>query len=350
MAKIVVAEDEPGISMLITLTLKMEGYEVLQASDGKIALQMVRDERPDLLLLDVMMPYLSGYEVAQALQQDPATVSIPIIFVTARGEMEDRLQGLDLAIDYVCKPFAVPELLARVRAALRTHALQEELRVSNERLAHLAVTDELTGLTNRRGFLREFQDELIRARRFGHSLALLMFDLDRFKAVNDKWGHARGDAVLQQFARVLEEQSRRVDKIGRLGGEEFVALLPNTGSEGAATFAEKMRATTAATQIHMADDGHDTGNAISITVSTGIAVFNPQAHRAESQSNSNSAESVDNELIGHALLRVADGCLYQAKANGRNRWVSHDIQGISQLPVEETRAEQKLAAENTEQS
>ena len=340
--------------MLIALALRMEGYEVLQATDGRMALQMVRDERPDLLLLDIMMPHLSGYEVAQALQKDAATVSIPIIFVTARSEMEDRLQGLGLATDYVCKPFAVPELLARVRAALRIHQLQEELRVSNQRLSRLAVTDELTNLANRRGFLRELEEELMRARRFGHSIALLLFDLDRFKTINDNWGHARGDVVLQQFARVLEEQSRRVDRIGRLGGEEFVALLPNTGADGAAIFAEKVRAATQETQIRLANDGSDDTITIRITVSAGVAVFASwtQGTQDKTEAFPHSLDgalhdSFDDEnisIIALALLRVADTCLYQAKNDGRNRWALRQVRGTDELPLQET------AQESAEQS
>ena len=331
--------------MLITLALRMEGYEVLQATDGRMALQMVRDERPDLLLLDVMMPHMSGYEVAQALQEDAETVAIPIIFVTAKGEMEDRVQGLGLATDYVSKPFAVPELLARVRATLRIHKLQEELRVSNERLARLAVTDELTNLANRRGFLRELEDELMRARRFGHSLALLLFDLDRFKAINDNWGHARGDTVLQQFARVLEEHSRRVDKIGRLGGEEFVVLLPNTGTDGAAIFAEKVREATQETEIRLAADNNNT-NTIRVTVSAGVSVFAPWAPdeaadfpHSHAGAASESSGNEDIHLIALALLRVADTCLYQAKNAGRNRWTLREVRGIDELPLQETAAE-----------
>ncbi len=352
--KIVVAEDEQGISMLIALSLRMEGYEVLQASDGRMALEMIRRERPDLVLLDVMMPHLSGYQVARALQEDAATALIPIIFVTAKGEIEDRLEGLGIATDYVCKPFAVPELLARVRAALRTHNLQEELRVSNERLTRLAVTDELTELANRRGFLNGLEDELLRARRFGHSSALLIFDLDHFKAVNDRWGHARGDTVLKTFARILSEQSRRVDKTGRLGGEEFVALLPNTGSDGAAIFASKVREATEKTQIRLAEDNQDsddTTNIINITVSAGIAVFYPEINTSQihggdaakghfnREKNQDDISDEDNRVVALALLRMADTCLYQAKAEGRNRWVLREVHGVAQLPIEETIAE-----------
>jgi two-component system phosphate regulon response regulator PhoB len=118
----------------MALTLRVEDYDVIQARDGEQALKLVQERSPDLILLDVMMPRMSGYEVAQHLQDRPSSVNIPIIFVTAKAEMEDRVTGLEMAVDYVCKPFAAPELLARVRAALRMRKLQEELRVSNEQI------------------------------------------------------------------------------------------------------------------------------------------------------------------------------------------------------------------------
>src|SRR4028119_137022 len=167
MALILVVEDDPEINALIALTLRVEDYEVAQARDGEQAIRLVQELHPDLVLLDVMMPRVSGYDVAFAMQDRPSTASIPIIFVTAKNEMEDRVIGLEIAVDYITKPFAAPELLARVRAALRMRKLQEELRLSNERLSRLAVTDELTGLANRRGFDSELEDEILRARRFG---------------------------------------------------------------------------------------------------------------------------------------------------------------------------------------
>jgi two-component system cell cycle response regulator len=322
MAKVLIAEDDSEISTLISLTLRMEGYDVLQARDGMQALQMVREHTPDLVLLDVMMPQMSGYEVARHLQDDPATVTVPIIFVTAKYEMEDRVLGLSMSVDYICKPFAVPELLARVRAALRMRKLQEELRVSNERLARLAVTDELTGLANRRGFEQELEDEIFRARRFGYPIAVAMLDLDRFKLVNDTWGHARGDVVLQAFAKVLQHTSRRVDKVARIGGEEFVALLPTTDAEGAETFAEKVRSATEALQIPGTNLDGTPAPPLHVTTSVGVAVV-----------NSISQIEATNSVIADALLQQADRCLYRAKETGRNRVVMEVIEDLQSLDL-----------------
>jgi diguanylate cyclase (GGDEF)-like protein len=342
-SRIIVAEDDFEISTLISLTLRMEGYEVLQARDGHAALQMTRAQRPDLILLDVMMPHLSGYDVAKVLQEEPGTSSIPIIFVTAKHEMEDRVLGLGLAIDYICKPFAVPELLARVRAALRVRHLQEELRLSNERWSRLAVTDELTGLANRRGFDGDLEEELLRSRRFTQPLTVVAFDLDHFKRINDTWGHARGDVVLQSFARTLQHLSRRVDKVARIGGEEFVALLPTTDAEGARIFAEKVRAATEALEIPA--DGE--ASPLRVTVSVGLAVLDVVALSLLPQPGAEAgvqpgvwdAPAAEAELdeaanadIARDLLKIADDCLYEAKDSGRNRVVMRVIQNWDELP------------------
>ena len=320
MEKVIVAEDDREISTLIALTLRMEGYEVVQAVDGAEALSAAREHRPDLVLLDVMMPKMTGYEVARELQNDPQTVSIPIIFVTAKHEMEDRVLGLTMAIDYIGKPFAVPELLARVRAALRIRRLQEELRDSNERLSRLAVTDELTGLCNRRGFEAELEDELSRARRFGDPLTVVMFDIDRFKLINDTWGHARGDVVLQAFSKILEHSSRRIDKVARIGGEEFVALLPTTDLDGARTFAEKVRDQTERLQIPGETREGEPAAPLRVTVSAGIAVAELLP-----------LDEISNAQLSDVLLKQADACLYRAKEGGRNR-VEYEVFESSALP------------------
>lgn len=318
MIVVLIAEDDPEINELMALTLRMEGYQVVQARDGEQALECVKQQEPDLILLDVMMPRISGYGVARTLQENDATSHIPIIFVTAKHEMEDLVHGLELAVDYVCKPFAMPELLARVRAALRMSKLQEDLRSSNEQLARLAVTDELTGISNRRGFDAHLEDELWRARRFGQSLAIVMFDLDHFKSVNDTYGHDQGDVVLKAFAEVLHHSSRRIDKVARFGGEEFAALLPATDAIGAETFAEKVRAATEALEIPRQSLDGQPVPPMHVTVSGGAAV----AHAID--------QDEENILVlTRALVQAADRCLYKAKGTGRNRIVVDNIETLS---------------------
>lgn len=317
MPLIMVVEDDPSINALMALTLRVEDYEVMQARDGEQALQMLETRQPDLILLDVMMPKMSGYEVARALQDKPAAARIPIIFVTAKATMEDRVRGLDLAVDYVCKPFAAPELLARVRVALRMQQLQEELRISNEQLRHLATTDVLTSLCNRRHFDSAFADEVHRAQRYNHSIALVLFDLDHFKKINDTRGHEQGDMALREFSRVLLNSSRRIDTVARMGGEEFVAILPETNEEGARTFAEKVLLATKTLSIPRPENFHQNDDSsastrgaediLQMTVSAGVAVLAPrEPHTAAPPS----AEV--------ALLQSADRSLYAAKDAGRD--------------------------------
>lgn len=342
MALILVVEDDPEINSLMALTLRVENYDVTQARDGAQGIKLACERLPDLILLDVMMPRMSGYEVANALAKMPETKHIPIIFVTAKSEMEDRVRGLEMGFDYVCKPFAAPELLARVRVVLRMKKLQEELRVSNEQLAQVATTDALTGLCNRRQFDRDLEDELHRAARFSQSLSLITFDIDFFKAVNDKWGHAQGDEVLRAFARVLEDAKRSIDTVARLGGEEFGALLPATGHEGARAFAEKVRVSIEKLQLPLIAGEDENGReTISITVSCGAAVLEHPENKEEvvqqdglwvdrgEGKNIVPAEVIADALsnynlspLARELMHSADLLLYRAKTEGRNRVVS----------------------------
>ncbi|HEX8833066.1 MAG TPA: diguanylate cyclase [Abditibacteriaceae bacterium] len=317
MAHILVVEDDPEINALMALTLRVEDYDVEQARDGYQALKMVAEDPPDLILLDVMMPRMSGYDVARELQDRPSTSHIPIIFVTAKSEMEDRVMGLEMAVDYVCKPFAAPELLARVRAALRMRKLQDELRISNEQLSRLATTDPLTGLCNRRHFDAQLEDELQRARRFGNSLAVLMFDLDHFKSVNDTWGHAQGDVVLQTFSQILGHSSRRIDTVARLGGEEFGAILPATEGPGATSFAEKVRSAVHETRIPCRTREGQEAPPLQVTVSVGVAVASHVV---------NGEDSIP--ALAAELVQAADRQLYAAKAAGRDKVVTHVLDNL----------------------
>lgn len=311
MDHVLVVEDTPEIAALMVLTLRIEGYQVSQAPDGIRALELASTVAPDLILLDVMMPGLDGFEVAQKLKAQKSTRDIPLIFVTVKSELDDLVHGLETAVDYISKPFAVPELVARVRAALRMSKLQKDLRRSNEELSKLALTDGLTGLLNRRSFDSQLEDEIWRARRFGHSLGLLVFDLDRFKSVNDTWGHGQGDVVLQAFAEALMNSSRRVDKVARFGGEEFALLLPATDIEGVEVVAEKARAATEEMEIPCL--GSAPGEIMRVTTSAGGAIV---PHLSES------GPPVADLAAG--LFAIADRCLYAAKNGGRNRVVTRN--------------------------
>ncbi len=347
MDRVLVAEDSPEIAKLMELTLRMEGYEVFQAFDGLQALELARAHRPNLILLDVMMPGLNGFEVAQELKKDAETSDIPIIFVTAKHELDALVQGLEMAVDYISKPFAVPELAARVRAAMRMRRLQEDLKTSNEELSRLAITDTLTGLLNRRGFASQLDDELWRARRFGHGIGFVLFDLDRFKTVNDTWGHAQGDIVLQNFAEILTKSSRRVDKVARFGGEEFALLLPATDQSGVEIVCEKVRATTEEMAISLSsaqtfsgqNGGPSAPHFIRITVSGGGVIL-PGIGEG----------GVAMAPLAQGLFEVADRCLYRAKAEGRNRvltQISTDIE-IAKIGADVPASHGSLSSDETE--
>jgi diguanylate cyclase (GGDEF)-like protein len=322
MALILIVEDDLEMNALMALTLGMDKHEVAQAYDATQALKLANELAPDLILLDVMLPQMNGYEIAHTLQSQPATAAITIIFVTAKQDVEDLVQGLETAVDYIFKPFAIPELRARVRAALRVRALQAELRQTNERLELLAITDELTGVCNRRGFNSALEDEIWRARRFGEPLAVLLFDLDRFKSINDKWGHPQGDAVLQAFARVLVDSSRHVDKVARYGGEEFAVLLPSTDEAGAARYAEKVRSATEALEIPCTLTHSPKTEPIRLTVSGGLAVVPFIPHGQEDITR------FDISILANRLIHEADTCLYQAKEAGRNRIVMKTVDDL----------------------
>jgi two-component system cell cycle response regulator len=294
--RVLVADDDADILAMVSTLLRREGYEVLQAANGLEALAQARSAAPDLLLLDVSMPDMDGYAVCRELraaEHDPP----PVIFLTARIETQDRVAGLDAgAVDYVVKPFSGAELRARVRAALRTKADSDRLRAA-------AATDALTGLLNR-GQLGARVSELVSsARRYDRSLACLMIDVDHFKAVNDTYGHQAGDEVLSETARRLQAAKRGGDVLIRYGGEEFLALLPETDAHGAVVVAEKLRAAVADTAItYLVPEVGPIE--IRVRVSIGVSCLD--------------AEMYDGAL----LVAAADNALYRAKAAGRDRVVT----------------------------
>jgi two-component system cell cycle response regulator len=303
--RILVVDDVPDNVDILDARLSSRGYEVVTATNGEEALASVHDQPPHLILLDVMMPGMDGREVARRIKEDDALPFIPIILVTALSEADDVVQGLESgADDYISKPYNFRELEARVRAMLRIKTLQDELdqknrelELANKRLKKLSITDGLTELFNHRHVHQLLHEEFERSARTGESIAVVMMDLDRFKAVNDTYGHPTGDVILYETARILQDTAREIDMVGRYGGEEFIAILPETDEEPAANFAERVRR---AVEEHVFRDG---ATEVRMTVSCGVASLH---------------EGVDGP---EGLLKAADEALYQAKHGGRNRVV-----------------------------
>ncbi len=256
--RILVVDDEPDIRRVVLAKLRAAGYAVEMACDGAEALRIMEQDPHDVVLLDVMMPEMSGIEVCRRLRDDPRHKDVYVIMVTAKGQVDDRVCGLDAgADDYVAKPFDLDELLARIRAGERRHEEAKELKEQ-------AIRDGLTGLYAKQVFWAFLEKEFYRARRYDYPMALIVLDLDKFKAVNDAHGHLVGDEVLKGLAHVLEACMRRSDIAVRFGGDEFVLLLPQTGGEGARILAERIRE---AVEARPADaDGHPIAYSVSLGV------------------------------------------------------------------------------------
>ncbi len=303
-ATILVADDSLVVRAVVRSGLEGEGYLVIEAVDGTSALAQCREHRPDVVLLDVEMPGLDGYQVLAELKADTELKNTPVVFLTGRTGMDDIVAGLrGGAHDYLKKPFEPAELLARVGSAVHVKQLQDELWQRNTELNRISRTDSLTGLYNRWHLDDVTARESSTARRHGDQLSIVLFDIDHFKIVNDTYGHPAGDLVLVEFARRMTDQLRAGDIAGRWGGEEFLLILPRTDVAGAVRVAERVRIAAAATPIIA------TTSRIPITVSGGCATGSGEAHSE--------------------LLDLADNRLYEAKRAGRNRIAAGQAVGAS---------------------
>ena len=294
--KVLVAEDEPVSRHRLQASLRKWGYTVQMVCNGGEALEAIgQPDSPRLILLDRMMPQADGLEVCRTIRKGAPEPYVYIILLTAQGQHREIIEGFEAgADDYITKPFDAEELKARVRTGARIVALQEQLIAAREQLRAQATHDALTGLLNRAAFFEAFEKEVSRARRHRTPLALIMADLDRFKDINDRFGHLTGDIVLREAARRLGASLRAFDVIGRYGGEEFIVLAPGCGGADAEALAERFRASICALPFDLPD------GPIYVTMSLGVAAtsdMNESAH----------------------LLRAADAALYRAKEGGRNR-------------------------------
>jgi diguanylate cyclase (GGDEF)-like protein len=288
--RVLVIDDSEPIHKLIVARLRPEGLEVTGEMDGERGIQRAIVEMPDLILLDVGLPDMDGFEVCRQLKEHPSTRDIPIIFLTGTTSTDSKVRGLDLgAVDYVTKPFDQVELRARVRAALRTKRLQDILEQQS-------FLDGLTGLWNRAYLDRRIESELNVARRYGRPLGLVLADIDNFKSLNDTHGHLFGDVVLQGVAEALRAHARRSDIVARYGGEEFAVLLTDTTLKAAVYVAERLRASIESRRF----EAH--GEIIGVTASLGIAC----------------TQDLGGELTTEKLIAASDKALYSAKDAGKN--------------------------------
>ncbi|HPF37180.1 MAG TPA: diguanylate cyclase [Phycisphaerae bacterium] len=315
--KLLVVDDDPAQLKLLQRILSKGEYEVLTAKDGKEALRIVLTDEPRIVVTDLVMPEMSGQELCRALRQHEGVRFVYIIAASAKSRKDCIISAFDAgADDFVSKPIQADELLARVRAADRivcaesalakrtreVHRINAEMAMAhqklnraNDQLRRMATTDELTGLLNRReGFARlgEFIDA---SQRYGYELSCIMLDIDHFKRFNDTHGHAAGDYVLRETARVLRGNTRATDRVCRVGGEEFLIICQGVNLDGARKCAEHLRQSVESTEFTYE------GQKLSVTISLGGAAWR-------------SGVTTPDELI-----RLADDALYISKRNGRNR-------------------------------
>ena len=291
--RILIVDDTPMNIQVLAQAL-IEKYDILVATSGKEALDIAgSEEKPDLILLDIMMPEMDGFETCKALKNHFSTQNIPIIFVSAKGDVSDQQYGFDLgAVDYITKPFEIPIVLARIKV----HLL---LKHKSEQLERVAMIDVLTDIPNRRALENSIKRECFRARRDKTLLSVLMIDVDHFKAFNDTYGHGAGDECLRTVAKTLEANLQRAgDMVGRYGGEEFVVVLPDCDQAGASVVAEKIR-----NHVEMLKIPNKNSQVLStVTISVGLA-----------------SSFCTEEDTWKKMLSEADKALYEAKNNGRNQ-------------------------------
>jgi two-component system, cell cycle response regulator len=286
--KILIIDDNPDALLIAKSRLKKECESIFCADGGATGLEIAKREMPDLILLDIDMPDMSGFEVCRALKTDPDLCMIPVLFLTGVVSAEDKIKGLDMGgMDYITKPFDAFELQARVRAALRTKNLQDLL------IEHAHI-DPLTGLPNRRALMERLQQEWAHMERHGQPFSFIMADIDHFKKVNDTYGHLVGDQILQEVAKVFAKQCRNIDLPTRYGGEEFAIVVSQETAEKAQCLAERCRH--GIEEINLLVNGET----VHTTVSFGIA-------------------DATGITVSETLIEHADEALYAAKVAGRNK-------------------------------
>lgn len=296
--KILVVDDQPVNIRLINELLKGE-YDIIMATEGKQALLKCHTQKPDLILLDVLMPGMSGHDLCRSLKADEKTYNIPVIFLTSQDEEADEALGFELgAVDFITKPIRSTVISARVRAHLT-------LKLQSDFLKKIGLTDGLTGVDNRRMFDENLQRDWLQCARHGQHISVFMIDIDHFKLYNDHYGHQQGDECLRAVAHAINKGLRRpYDSVARYGGEEFACILQNTDATGALSVAQRVLEEVRALSIeHIKSSTRKI-----VTISIGVCTTTPTIDTSTDE-----------------LLKTADKELYKAKQFGRDRLSSIQI-------------------------
>jgi len=302
--KILVVDDQP-INIHVINEIFKEDLDVLMATNGRAGIELCKSQKPDLVILDIMMPEMTGYDVCRALKDDPLTLDIPIIFLTSLSEERDEIFGFELgAVDFINKPISPIVVKSRVGTHLR-------LKLQTDLLRTIGLTDGMTDIANRRRFDETLEKQWRSCERNQRPLSLIILDVDFFKPYNDRYGHLMGDQCLKTIARALEENIRRpTDLVARYGGEEFACILPTTDSVGALNRAHELLKAVRDLKIeHTASE-----IAAEVTISAGVATLIPKR---------------SNSMLD--LIDLADRALYLAKESGRNQAQMIDCQPVPSI-------------------
>ena len=288
--KVLIIDDSHLNTSILTDILESEGYKVFSADSGLAATSIAHNIGPDVILLDIIMPEIDGFEVCKQLKDDDYSKDIPIMMVTTKTESEDIKNALELgAFDYIKRPFDKVEIIARIKSLLR-------LKENEDILRKLALRDGLTGLYNHASFIDLFEKELSKQQRSKRSISFVMIDIDYFKKINDTYGHIVGNKVLKEFSNILLNSVRKSDIISRYGGEEFSMVLPETSKENTLLLCERIRKKIEDFKFNIAN------KTVKVTISMGVFF-----------------KEVGDNKNKYEIIREADEQLYKAKSNGRNR-------------------------------
>jgi two-component system cell cycle response regulator len=302
---LLIVEDNPADAKLIKSLLNSLACSISTVHSGEEALSICNNHKVDIMILDMLLPGLDGYEVVKKVKENASTQSTQIIVVTSLQDIESKIKGYEVGVDdFLMKPINFNEFRARVNSLIKKKAYHDKLMGNFEVAVQAAITDKLTGVYNNGYFQHYLKNELKRADRHHHPVSLLMLDIDNFKLVNDRHGHLAGDKLLKEIAAKLNQSIREVDVLARFGGDEFAIILPYTQKENAAAIAERIRLSIENCAVAVDDQ-----TSITLSMSIGVADYAPGVDTA------------------HDVIQKADKALYAAKLDGKNKvcWAAEQL-------------------------